>query len=417
MNDYLRVDEVVDSVSITHKFDKSHLNFLNTSDIQAGKIINVNNLPVTELKGQAKKTIKKDDILFSEIRPKNKRYAYVELDDTEDFVVSTKLMVLRNKNKAVDNKYFYYFLTNDGMLSVLQARAENRICSFPQITFDLLSDYKIRVPKLNEQEKIACFLSNIDTKIELNNRINAELEAMAKTLYDYWFVQFDFPDANGKPYKTAGGKMVYNPTLKREIPEGWVVRTLGNDLICNSKKLGKKHNLTNIVYLDTANLTRNVIDNLQFLELDKDSIPSRANMIVSKNDILYSTVRPNQYHYGLIRFPVGNMVASTGFAVLSHKKNIEYNALFYLYLTSAPNTDRLIRISESSKSSYPSISPNDILDINIVLPETTELLDNFSKTLNYVFDKIAVTQKENKKLECLRDWLLPMLMNGQVTVK
>ena len=151
MNDYLRVDEVVDSISETHKFDKSHLNFLNTSDVKSGKIVNINYLPISKLKGQAKKTIKKGDILFSEIRPKNKRYAYVEIDDAKDFVVSTKLMVLRNKNKAVDNKYFYYFLTSNLMLSTLQTRAENRICSFPQITFNLLSDYKIRVPDLTEQ--------------------------------------------------------------------------------------------------------------------------------------------------------------------------------------------------------------------------------------------------------------------------
>lgn len=226
MSDYLRVGEVVDSISITHKFDKTHLNFLNTSDVERGKIINVNYLPVKELKGQAKKTVKKNDILFSEIRPKNRRYAYVDLEDTEDFVVSTKLMVLRNKNVNVDQRYFYYFLTNDGMLSILQIRAENRICSFPQITFDLLADYIIRVPELCEQKRIVAVLSALDAKIELNNRINAELEAMAKTLYDYWFVQFDFPDQNGKPYKSSGGKMDYNNTLKREIPEGWCDRQL-----------------------------------------------------------------------------------------------------------------------------------------------------------------------------------------------
>jgi len=221
MSRMLPINKVVESVSITHKFDKPVLKFLNTSDVENGKIVNINNLPIQDLKGQAKKTIKKHDILFSEIRPKNRRFAYVDIDDTYDFVVSTKLMVLRNINSEVDNKYFYYFLTNDHMLSILQDRAENRIGSFPQITFDLLSEYFIRVPHLSEQIKIASILSALDSKIELNNRINAELEAMAKTLYDYWFVQFDFPDKNGKPYKTSGGKMVWNEELKRDIPESW----------------------------------------------------------------------------------------------------------------------------------------------------------------------------------------------------
>jgi type I restriction enzyme S subunit len=189
----LPINKVVESVSITHKFDKPILKFLNTSDVENGKIININCLPFEKLKGQAKKTIQKHDILFSEIRPKNRRFAYIDINDTYDYVVSTKLMVLRNINPLVDNKYFYYYLTNDSMLAILQVRAENRIGSFPQITFDLLSEYFIRVPKLAEQKQIANFLSTIDSKIELNNRINAELEAMAKTLYDYWFVQFDFP--------------------------------------------------------------------------------------------------------------------------------------------------------------------------------------------------------------------------------
>jgi len=123
MSKYLPINKVVESVSITHKFNKLQLIFLNTSDVESGKIINKNILPVSELKGQAKKTIRKDDILFSEIRPKNRRFAYVDFEDTEDYVVSTKLMVLRNINSEVDNKYFYYFLTNDSMLTILQDRA------------------------------------------------------------------------------------------------------------------------------------------------------------------------------------------------------------------------------------------------------------------------------------------------------
>ena len=118
MDKFLHINQVVESVSITHSFNKPTLVFLNTSDIEKGKIINAVRYPIDELKGQAKKTIKKDDILFSEIRPKNKRYAYVDFEDTEDYVVSTKLMVLRNINQEVDNKYFYYFLTNDHMRSV-----------------------------------------------------------------------------------------------------------------------------------------------------------------------------------------------------------------------------------------------------------------------------------------------------------
>ncbi|ENM2832099.1 restriction endonuclease subunit S [Vibrio cholerae] len=309
--------------------------------------------------------------------------------------------------------YIYYALKLE--LKRLRERAQGSQTKF--LTMPILTGIHLRDVTGDEQAEIARVLRAIDKKIELNNRINSELEAMAKTLYDYWFVQFDFPDANGKPYKTSGGKMVYSETLKRKIPEGWEVRPFSEHLTCNAKKLGKKHGYSEIQYLDTANLTKNVVDTLQPLVVSVDKIPSRANMIVSKNDILYSTVRPNQLHYGIITQPVENMVASTGYSVLSHKSDSSINVLFYLHLTNEANTQRLIKISESSKSSYPSISPDDILSIDIALPKDGGAVDKAVGMLNPLFKKISETQRENKELASLRDWLLPMLMNGQVTVK
>ena len=312
-----------------------------------------------------------------------------------------------------DIDYIYYALKLE--LKRLREKAQGSQTKF--LTMPILTGIHFRNITGLEQSEIASVLSKIDKKIELNNRINAELEAMAKTLYDYWFVQFDFPDTNGNPYKTSGGKMVYNSTLKREIPEGWEALPLSKHLDCNRKKLGKKHNLKTLNYLDTANLTNNIVGSIQKLEVDVDNIPSRANMLVSKNDILYSTVRPNQLHYGILKDPIENMIASTGFAVLTHKADSELNVIFYLHITSSQNTSRLIKISESSKSSYPSISPDDILNLTIALPSESKILTRFCELLNPFFEKVSEVQKENNELEKLRDWLLPMLMNGQVTVK
>lgn len=318
--------------------------------------------------------------------------------------------------KGIDREFLYYFLKQDAVFKYVD-KLSARTGGQTGVDLVSLNKYPVRVPTdIDDQEKLVASLVAIDKKIELNNRINAELEAMAKTLYDYWFVQFDFPDANGKPYKTSGGKMVYNPTLKREIPEGWTVLPLSKHLDCNKKKLGKKHNLKTLNYLDTANLTNNIVGSIQKLDLDVDTIPSRANMLVSKNDILYSTVRPNQLHYGVVKDPIENMIASTGFAVLTHKINSELNVIFYLHITSPQSTSRLIKISESSKSSYPSISPDDILNLTIALPIESKILSRFCELLNPLFEKVSEVQKENNELEKLRDWLLPMLMNGQVTV-
>ncbi len=327
----------------------------------------------------------------------------------EPFFPVVRLLSLMPDKERLDVDYLFYNLK--------QNRKKGTGSGQPQITIPDISSKTISIPSILNQKKVAKVLSTLDAKIKLNNRINAELEAMAKTLYDYWFVQFDFPDANGKPYKTAGGKMVYNPTLKREIPEGWEVDALRKHLNCNINKLGVKHDLSKINYLDTSSLSNNVLGDTQHLVLGRDKIPSRAQMVVNQNDILYSTVRPNLLHYGLISKPVENMIASTGFAILSSKVSENYNSFFYLNITSEAHTAKLVKISESSKSSYPSISPDDILNLSIAFPSDEQLLNKASELLNSIFRKIAEGQSENIDLAKLRDWLLPMLMNGQVTVR
>ena len=119
-------------------------------------------------------------------------------------------------NQQLANTFFLY-----NYLKTLDLSSLDSGTGVPSMTFNSYYDLKIYLPSIETQQKIAAVLSSLDAKIALNNHINTELEAMAKTLYDYWFVQFDFPDANGKPYKTSGGKMVYNSALKREIPDGW----------------------------------------------------------------------------------------------------------------------------------------------------------------------------------------------------
>lgn len=149
----------------------------------------------------------------------------IQYSDQPFWTVDTLYYTEINQNK-VDAYYLYYYL------KLLDLNSLSSGTGVPSMTFGAYNGIKVKLPQLDIQKKISTLLRAIDKKIELNNRINAELEAMAKTLYDYWFVQFDFPDdspqGQGKPYKTSGGKMVYNPTLKREIPEGWEVDTLSS---------------------------------------------------------------------------------------------------------------------------------------------------------------------------------------------
>jgi type I restriction enzyme S subunit len=407
----LPINKVVESVSITHKFNRPVLKFLNTSDVENGKIININHLPIEELKGQAKKTIQKHDILFSEIRPKNRRFAYVDIDDTYDFVVSTKLMVLRNINSEVDNKYFYYFLTNDHMLSILQDRAENRIGSFPQITFDLLSEYFIRVPHLSEQKKIASNLSSLDSKIELNNRINIELESMAKTLYDYWFVQFDFPDKNGKPYKTSGGNMVWNEELKREIPEGWEVKKVKEFASTGSGstpiKSKKEYYLDgNVPWINSGEV------NNPFIVEAKKYITQLGLNSASTKLFKRGTLLIAMYGATAGKVSILDIEACTNQAICSI--NVHNNShRNYLKFVLDDLYEYLINLSTGSARD--NLSQDKIKELIVLMPDDLSI-QKFDKLIEPTYDKILNAYRENQKLTELRDWLLPMLMNGQVKV-
>ena len=412
-NKLLRINQIVHSVSETHQFDKDKLIAINTSDVENGMMNSGTLTSVEELKGQFKKTIMKGDILFSEIRPANRRFAKVTVEDCADFVVSTKLMVLRKYNKDVDLEYFYYCLTNQHFLNILQRRAENRIGSFPQITFTLLSEYAFPIPPICEQRRISKVISILDKKIAINRSINQNLEAMAKQLYDYWFVQFDFPDENGRPYKSNGGEMVWNKKLKREIPKGWNVLKLGERCSFNKRTSSGYFNHS-ILYLDTSNITNNTIDELQFLNPSSDIIPSRARRLVQEGDIVYSTVRPNLKHFGIIMNPDYNMVVSTGFAVITANWSA-YRYFIYQFLIQAATIENLSTIAQSAVSAYPSINTSDIENLDLVVPPDS-MIEEYAKISCRLYLQIDTNYKEIKSLTKQRDELLPLLMNGQVSV-
>jgi len=390
------LEDVIESISVTHSFNKNKLIFLNTSDVLAGKILTTKYKFISELKGQAKKSIKNGDILYSEIRPKNKRYAYVKVKNPEDYVVSTKLMVLRNKTDDVDTDYIYYYLTYEETLNYLQKRAENRICSFPQITFDILKPMKIKIPALDEQKKITNILSTLDAKIELNNKINKELETMAKTLYNYWFVQFDFPDEKGKPYKSSGGKMVYNEALKREIPEGWEVVCLGDvtNIIAGGdkpKEFSKIKNSNFSIPIYSNGITNEGLYGFT----NKPRIKEQSITVSARGTIGYCVLRNEPF------VPIIRLISITP------KSNYSIGYFYH----SVKNL-----VFENSGSVQQQLTVPQVSALNILIPQgkVLQIFENFTVS---TIKKIEGLKEQTQELTKLRDWLLPMLMNGQVSVK
>ena len=173
---------------------------------------------------------------------------------------------------------------------------------------------QLPIPSPAKQKEVVSEYNTIQNRITLNQQLIKKSEETAQAIYKNWFVDFEFPDENGKPYKSSGGEMVESEL--GEVPKGWSVSKVGDLCDCNSSTLSPKDDFETIEYLDTSSVTNNEIEQIQILNLQIDEIPSRAKRKVIHNDIIFSTVRPNLKHFGILKNINGNTIVSTGFAVL-----------------------------------------------------------------------------------------------------
>jgi type I restriction enzyme S subunit len=193
------------------------------------------------------------------------------------------------------------------------------------------------------------------------------------------------------------------------------IKTVEKIAEINQDTYSEKENWAYVNYLDTSSITDGNITTIQYIAPPTKNLPSRARRKVSANDIVYSTVRPNQRHFGIISSPVEQMLVSTGFAVIRSNDKAVCNEYIYLFLTSAAVIEQLQRLAEQSVSTFPSIKPSDIGSLKILVPSIDEC-DEIESLLKPLFRGIAVNQAESARLASLRDTLLPRLMSGELSV-
>ncbi|WP_130833786.1 restriction endonuclease subunit S [[Erwinia] mediterraneensis] len=347
----------------------------------------------------SKYLVKEGDIVYS--RRGNVTLKALIRRNEVGYFCGTGCLLLRPGN-LLDSDYLTYYLSTPKIQSWIISQAIG--ATMPNLNTGILARIPFSGPEKAIQEKISSVLKAIDDKLELNNRINTELEAMAKTLYDYWFVHFDFPDANGKPYKTSGGKMVYNATLKREIPAGWAVNTLSQiaNITMGQSPAGESYNEDGVGTLFFQGST----DFGWLFPTPRQYTTSPARM-AKKGDILLS-----------VRAPVGDMnIANAdccigrGLAALNSKSRSD-GFLFYVMKYFKQVFDR----RNAEGTTFGSMTKDDLHSLQVVCPEPG-LLKRYDDIVSEYNKMIFTRSLENQDLIKLRDWLLPLLMNGQVTVK
>jgi type I restriction enzyme S subunit len=315
--------------------------------------------------------------------------------------------------------HFLKYLIHSNLDSILKAANGS---TFPNLTSDIFASFELTVPDLPTQQKIASVLSSLDAKIELNNRINTELEAMAKTLYDYWFVQFDFPNAEGKPYKSSGGKMVWSEELKREIPEGWEVNKLDNviDLILDHRgktplKLGGDwvSQDEGVVAISAKHVKNGKLEGLETANrVGFDMFEKWMPEKLIDGDILMTSEAPLGEFFFILNY-TNYCMSQRLFAIRADKQNVLPLYLFY-ELSKGNGYSQII--GSKSGSTVFGIRQNELRKINILKPDL-RLQKEFEKISLPMIAQIRINEQENQQLAHLRDWLLPMLMNGQVAVE
>jgi type I restriction enzyme S subunit len=305
--------------------------------------------------------------------------------------------------KSPINKFYYYYF----QLPFVQEYFFNVATgsTIKNLSLKSIQDFEVPVPEFNVWNSIASVLSALDSKIELNNKINLELEAMAKTLYDYWFVQFDFPDKNGKPYKTSGGKMVWNEELKREIPGGWEVGTLLNIANYENGLPCQKFRPTGTEFLRVIKIREMNEGFSTNTELVRTDIPEKA--IIENGDVLFSWSASLD-----VKIWTGGKGALNQHIFKVTSKHYPKSFYFFQLINYLQHFKMM---AENRKTTMGHITQEHLKQSRIAIPPK-ELTLELDKIIAPLFSKKVINEIENQKLTELRDWLLPMLMNGQVKV-
>ena len=393
------------------------INYLDTSSITMNHIDNIQKLNIGEetIPSRAKRLIKKDTIVYSLVRPNLKHYGIIR-NPLDNMVASTGFITLNIKDKTKnDANYMYYNLTQDKYTDYLHTIACNNVSSYPSINPSDIEDMEIEIETdINNQKKIAKLFVDIDKKIELNNKINLELENIAKKLYDYWFVQFDFPDENERPYKSSGGMLFFDEKYKKLIPIGWKIQNFNsNDLTeIIQPSIDKFENEK--IYLPTANIQNDKIIDFSN-KITYTNRESRANMQPISNSVWFAKMKNSKkllYFSDYSKKYLNSLILSTGLCGLYCKNN----SLEYIWNTVNREYFEIKKDSLAHGATQQAINNEDLISIPLLIPHQN-IIEQYHNKVKAMYKQKYLNEVENIILTRLRDFLLPMLMNGQITIK
>ena len=385
--------------------------YLDTSSITENVVSGTVIINTKEAPSRAQRKVTNNTIIYSTVRPRLKHYGILRRPQN-NFIVSTGFATIDIKDlykDKIDPRYLYLLLTQPAITNYIGNIADTAVSAYPSINPSDLSSLCFMFPDYDIQKTITDIWNNYDYKIEINRAINQNLEAMAKQLYDYWFVQFDFPNEEGKPYKSSGGEMVWNDKLKRNIPVGWHCGNLfeiagfTNGLACQKFRpkddevplpVIKIREMHDGISVDTEKVTSNIPESVK----------------VYNGDVLFSwsaSLEVMLWAYGL-----GGLNQHI-FKVTSAN---DFPKSFY-YFQLLNYVDVFKKMAEARKTTMGHITQDHLQQSTIAIPDNKDIADRFEELISPIFEQIVKLQEEISNLTKQRDELLPLLMNGQITIE
>ena len=375
------IGDLCNTISDTYKGNDEYVVLVNTSDVLEGKVLKHEAVVNKNLKGQFKKTFKKNDILYSEIRPANKRFAFIDFENTSNYIASTKLMVLRHNDKVLP-EYLFALLKSNNIINELQHLAETRSGTFPQITFSSeLAPMKVLLPDKDIQKKIVSILSSIEKKIDENTAINNNLEQQAKLLFKDRFIDYT-------PYSHDGS-----------LPKGWHIGTVGEVILLHDSKripLSKleRGKMNKIFPYYGATSLMDYVDNYIF---------DGTYLLLGEDGTVVDDLG-----YPILQYVHGKFWVNNHAHIITGRKGFSVEELYLFF--SLTNVKSIVtgavqqKISQQNLKKLPAVIPNE------------EALSDFNELIQPIFSQIRNLQSENNRLYKLKDTLLPKLLSGEIGI-
>ncbi|HHF3533321.1 TPA: restriction endonuclease subunit S [Haemophilus influenzae] len=441
------------SRNISRRFDFNaypNVVFINTGDVLNNKFLHCDISNIKDLPGQAKKAIKKGDILYSEIRPGNGRYLFVD-KDLDNYVVSTKFMVIEPNINVVLPEFLFLLLISNETTEYFKMIAESRSGTFPQITFDSVSSLSLNIPDKETQQKILDIITPLDDKIELNTQINQTLEQIAQALFKSWFVDFDpvrakvqalSDDLSIEQAELAAMQAISGKTAEEltalsqaqhdryaelaetakafpyemvevdgvEVPKGWEMKALSDlgQIICGKtpSKSNKEFYGNEVPFIKIPDMHNQAFITQTTDNLSLSGANSQSKKYIPPKSICVSCIAT----VGLVSMT--SKPSHTNQQINSIIPNDEQTSEFLYLSLKQPSMTKYLKDLASGGSATLNLNTSTFSKIEIMTP-SKEIIDIFHNKVVYAFEKVLSNSIENKRLAEIRDLLLPNLLNGE----